>query len=147
MSLGNANLTEGNSQQLKRLSNHFAVLQGKKKEIEAQLDELKKEISEVDIQLQDEMKKLDVEKFSTPRGTFYVNHSFNCSVADADLAFQFLRARGSGDLIKETVNARSLSSAMKELAGEGEISLDELEENGIKYFTKETVRIRGLKSN
>jgi len=140
-------LDEKHSQQVKRLSNHYAVLTGKKRELEAALTEIKSEIEKASEKLQKEMEAQGLENFKSPRGTFYVNRSTNCSVADSDLAFPYLKKMGAEGLIKQTVNAKSLSSTVKEWAEGGKVILDDLAENGINLYVKETVRIRGLKSN
>lgn len=143
----NPELTEKNSQRVKKLSNHLAVLTGKKRELEAQTSEVKTEIEKVGEELRKEMASLGIENFKSPRGTFYVNRSTNCSVADSDLAFPYLEEMGAGGLIKKTVNAKSLSSTVKEWVEEGKVILDDLGDKGINLYIKESVRIRGLKSN
>ena len=142
----NPQLTEDNSQKIKRLSNHFAVLTGKKKELQAQLEEIELELKEVDQKLQDEMKVLNIENFKTPRGTFYINRRLWCSVKDSDPAFEYLENIGLGGLIQKKVNTVSLSSDIKKLVEEGKVILDELETHGISQRVDESVRVRGLKT-
>jgi hypothetical protein len=46
---------------------------------------------------------------------FTVSQRFSCSMPDKDAGMKWLRENGLGDLIQETVNSGTLSSAMKRL--------------------------------
>lgn len=133
---------------IKMLSNKLAAYEMSKDELEAKMKDVKKEIKAISDKLILAMRGSDVESFKSPSGaTFYINTATRASIKDQDKAFSFLEEVGQDSLIKRTVNASSLSSAVKEWVENGTVLLTDLEEKGISIFIDESVRIRGLKTS
>lgn len=135
-------LTEAQNQ-IKHLSTKLATLLDDRDRLREQEKGLTATILDTQVQLQQRMDAQDITTFKTPRGTFYKHTQLRASVADADTAFAFLRSSGNGGLIKETVNAQSLSSAMSQLVSEGVMLLTDLEAQGIRAYIDESIRVRG----
>ena len=86
----------------------------KKKELEDETKRMTAEIEKLDKQLSDEMAKEECPNFSHNGSTFYLTSKLYASpkAGGKEAMFAALRAKGFGDMIKESVNANSLSSAL-----------------------------------
>jgi len=80
----------------------------------------------------------DVQKLTIDNQTLYCRQEFYASMPDKERGFDWLRNEGLGDLIYETVNARTLSSAMKERLQNDE----EVPDTVVKISTKEKIGMR-----
>lgn len=129
---------------IKQLSNHLALEKAEKRDLEKKLKDINKKIDETSDQLRKMMEAQDMQNFTTSRGTFYINRQTRARVIDTALAFPFLRSSGLGSLIKETVNASSLSSAVKEMVESGALDLSQTQNLGVEVCVDETVKILGL---
>jgi hypothetical protein len=135
-------ITEANDS-IKKLSNSLATLMDEKDKRERELKDLKKNIDDVNKTLMGLMQNQDIKNFKTPRGTFYLRNDFHASILDQDPAFEFLRARELDGIIKQTVHHRTLASEVKRMVFEGEISLFDLEQYGIKAYVDTKVSVLG----
>lgn len=130
------------SQGLQTLSKDLANWRREKDRLEAELKTVEENIKKYNDDLLKVMQTEEIEKFTTPDGTFYINRATRARVVNPDVAFGFLRNVGLGDLIKEAVNAQSLSSAIKEQVSDGKFLLTDLENQGISVYVDESVRVR-----
>lgn len=127
---------------LKMLSNQLSDLKAEKDNLDGRVSELETKIKDIQKEMLQVMSNAGMESFRTPRGLFYTHTATRARVLNPEAAFEFLRENNLGGLIKETVNANSLSSDIRRLAEEGAIALEDLEANGIGVFIDESVRIR-----
>lgn len=101
-------------------------------------------IEELDRQLSDAMVEQELEKFSRNGSTFYLKTSLYAS-APADRKeelFQALRQNGYGSLVVETVNARTLSSFVKEQKEANEDKIPQWLADVVSTYEKTTVGVR-----
>ncbi len=129
------------------MGNRMAELMNQKDSLKLQLDGIQTEIKSISEVLCKRMRAEDIDKFSSSYGTVYINTSTRARVVDSDIAFEWLRSNGNEGLIKETVNARSLSSVVKAMIEEGKMLLSDLDAKGISCFIDEQARILGRKDN
>ena len=82
---------------------------------------LKAERMEMEEELNIQMENIGIDSFRTEDATFYVKQNWYANVAKGDQPrfFAWLRERNFGDLIFETVNARTLSAFTKDRQIEG----------------------------
>ena len=89
-----------------------------------ELKELTTENNEAIMEARDALAKamIDAESPRISRGGFMYSlgekTEYNKRGCDEEQFFEFLRENGLGDIIKPTVNARTLNSAMKEVVGQ-----------------------------
>jgi hypothetical protein len=85
------------------------------------------------------MEAVGIESFKTSMGSFYTRSDFYAGISaeNRQLMFAWLRDNDLGSLIKETVNSRTLSAAIKEVMAEGESIPNE-----IKVSIKKRIGIR-----
>ena len=101
-------------------------------------------IEELDRQLSDAMVEQELEKFSRNGSTFYLKTSLYAS-APADRKtelFQALKQNGYGSLVVETVNARTLSSFVKEQKEANEDKIPQWLADVVSTYEKTTVGVR-----
>ncbi len=101
-------------------------------------------IEELDRQLSDAMVEQELEKFSRNGSTFYLKTSLYAS-APADRKtelFQVLKQNGYGSLVVETVNARTLSSFVKEQKEANEDKIPQWLADVVSTYEKTTVGVR-----
>lgn len=101
-------------------------------------------IEELDRQLSDAMVEQELEKFSRNGSTFYLKTNLYAS-APADRKgelFQALRQNGYGSLVVKTVNARTLSSFVKEQKEANEDKIPQWLADVISTYEKTTVGVR-----
>lgn len=90
--------------QLKQMKKHF---EDKKKAIQAQLDEVERE-------LVTEMEDEELENFKSNGRLFYMRPEVYVSIDNSDELFKYLRDTGHGECIKETVHNSTLKAIVKE---------------------------------
>lgn len=101
-------------------------------------------IEELDRQLSDAMVEQELEKFSRNGSTFYLKTSLYASAAAdrKEELFQALRQNGYGSLVVETVNARTLSSFVKEQKEANEDKIPQWLADVVSTYEKTTVGVR-----
>ena len=125
------------------LAEQLKAAKDKKKELEDMVDTITAEIEKLDKQLSDEMAKEECPNFTHNGSTFYLTSRLYASpkAGGKEALFAALRAKGFGDMIKEGVNANSLSSFVKE---QRELNKEEIPEwiaEVVNTFEKITVGI------
>ena len=126
------------------LAEQLKAAKDKKKELEDETKRMTAEIEKLDKQLSDEMAKEDCPNFSHNGSTFYLTSKLYASpkAGGKEAMFAALRAKGFGDMIKESVNANSLSSFVKEQRELNNETIPEWIEEVVNTFEKITVGIR-----
>lgn len=104
--------------ELKKKIEQYNALLERKEQLAAQSVENNKEIERVRRELADMMIDTEVYRISSGGFTFTLSEKVNFSKKGGvdELLFDTLREDGLGDIIKETVNPRTLQSALKEIA-------------------------------
>lgn len=104
--------------ELKKKIEQYNALLERKEQLAAQSVENNKEIERVRRELADMMIDTEVDRISSGGFTFTLSEKVNFSKKGGvdELLFDTLREDGLGDIIKETVNPRTLQSALKEIA-------------------------------
>ena len=126
------------------MADRLKAAKDKKKELEAQVKEVSKEIQELDLALSDAMADQEVERFSHKGSTFYLNSRlFASPVAGCkDDLMQALKDRGYGSLVVETVHANTLASFVKEQMAENEDQIPDWLSPVVSTYEKVTVGVR-----
>jgi hypothetical protein len=137
------------TQEQQTLPNPMLLLADKLAAIKDRLDaiadeesELKKEKEAVEKQLIDMMTAEEVEKFTRNGRTFFPQVKTNVSIKadEKEAAHAWLKENGFGDLVKEQVNAQSLTSWYKEMTEQGELPEDFA--SMLNVFEKITIGMR-----
>lgn len=104
--------------ELKKKIEQYNALLERKEQLAAQSVENNKEIERVRRELADMMIDTEVDRISSGGFTFTLSEKVNFSKKGGvdEILFDTLREDGLGDIIKETVNPRTLQSALKEIA-------------------------------
>ena len=104
--------------ELKQKIEQYNALLERKEQIAAQSVENNKEIERVRRELAAMMIDTEVDRISSNGFTFTLSEKVNYSKKGGvdEILFDTLREDGLGDIIKETVNPRTLQSALKEIA-------------------------------
>ena len=109
--------------QLIEAAKELGALRDQKEELEARLKEINKAKTELETQkLPKMMEDAEVEKMTIEGvGTLYTQAGVYASVlaADREMAYDWLRENGHGDIVKETVHHQSLTAWVKEMLGDG----------------------------
>jgi hypothetical protein len=101
------------------LTEAFFDLQEKKEKLKNELSLVQLKMDRMEQELIDCMQNEDLESFKDSNyGTVYMRNSCRAQLLDHDVAFQWLRDNGYGDIIKETVNSNTLSAIVKDLPEE-----------------------------
>lgn len=87
--------------------------------MDAELKGLKGEYAELEDKVFTVMENEDVQKVSVKGRTLYRKIDTYASINNKDLGYRWLKANDFGDLFQTTVNARTLTAAMKEFMAEG----------------------------
>ena len=126
------------------LAEQLKAAKDKKKELEDETKRMTAEIEKLDKQLSDEMAKEECPNFSHNGSTFYLTSKLYASpkAGGKEAMFAALRAKGFGDMIKESVNGNSLSSFVKEQRELNNETIPEWIEEVVNTFEKITVGIR-----
>ncbi len=116
----------------------------RKKELEAEEKENNALIEELNRELSDQMTEAQVPNFSRNGAVFYLRNDIYASPRDGDreALFAALRANGYGDLVTETVNARTLNAFAREQMEASEGELPEWLDRVVSAYEKTTVGVR-----
>lgn len=99
---------------MKELHERFFDLRLKKDQLNQQLKEVQLELDQLESDLVLSMENEGLTQIKSDRGTLYLRDEVYARIEDPNQAFAWLRDNEMGDMIKETVNAKSLSSLVKE---------------------------------
>ena len=115
-----------------------------KTELETQVKEMNAQIEQLDRALSDAMAEQEVERFSHSGSTFYLNTRLYASPASGrkDALMRALKENGYGSIVVETVNAGTLSSFVKEQMAANEDELPTWLSDVVSVFEKTTVGVR-----
>ena len=115
-----------------------------KTELETQVKEMNAQIEQLDRALSDAMAEQEVERFSHSGSTFYLNTRLYASPASGrkDALMRALKENGYGSIVVETVNAGTLSSFVKEQMAANEDELPIWLSDVVSVFEKTTVGVR-----
>lgn len=107
------------------MADRLKSLKKQKKDLEDSVKALGSEIEELDKQLSDAMTEAELDRFSRNGSTFYLHSRLYASPSAGrkDAMMQALKQNGYGSLVVESVNAKTLSSFVREQmeANEGNI--------------------------
>ena len=107
------------------MADRLKSLKKQKKELEDSVKALSSEIEELDRQLSDAMTEAELDRFSRNGSTFYLHSRLYASPSTGrkDAMMLALKQNGYGSLVVESVNAKTLSSFVREQmeANEGNI--------------------------
>ncbi|MCK5617571.1 hypothetical protein KAR91_87715 [Candidatus Pacearchaeota archaeon] len=117
----------GNSDTVLPVLRKLKLLDEKKKEIEAALEKVKQERTEIE---EEAFKRMELESIQSidMDGTLWfrkVSKFFAVKGEMKELANKWLKAHGFGDLFQETVNSRTLSSELKRSEEEDKTEIPE----------------------
>lgn len=124
------------------LADELKGLKEKKKTLDAQLKELNRTISDREAELARQMLTEELQSFQRGGNTFYLNTKTFISAAAGQKPklVELLKQSPYADLIREDVNAQTLSAWARELLENGELP-DEIREC-LNIYEKQTVGIR-----
>ena len=107
------------------MADRLKSLKKQKKDLEDSVKAIGSEIEELDRQLSDAMAETQLDSFSRNGSTFYLHSRLYASPSTGrkDAMMQALKQNGYGSLVVESVNAKTLSSFVREQmeANEGNI--------------------------
>lgn len=129
------------------LADKLKELRETKKFAEQELKEINAEIDQVDYELSELMAQTETQNFTRSGTMFCLTTSTRASALDGrkDELYNALRTEGFGNLIYETVNANSLSAFVKEQISENSDNLPEWLNGLVNVFEKTTVSVRNAK--
>lgn len=132
------------NQEIFNMADKLKAVKDHKKELEAQVKEVGKEIEQLDLALSDAMAEADLDRFSRNGSTFYLTSRLFASPAEGhkEELMQTLKDRGYGSIVVETVNANTLASFVKELMAENGDAVPEWLAGVVSTFEKVSVGIR-----
>lgn len=98
------------------LADRLKAAKDEKKELDAQVKEVRAAVEQLDLALSDAMTEAECERFSRNGSTFYLNTRLYASpvAGHKEELFQALKENGYGEIVTETVNANTLASFVKE---------------------------------
>ena len=102
--------------QILQMADQYRTMQEQKKELDAQVKSLGEEIRKLDLALSDAMAEAELDRFSHNGTTFYLKSRLFASPAAGkqEAMIKALKANGYGSIVKESVNANTLASFIKE---------------------------------
>lgn len=96
------------------LTNKLYQLREEKKILDEQLSALKEQIETVEADIIAWMEANGLEQIKDKNGTTYLKPDVYARITDEATAFAWLQENGHGDIIKQTVHNRTLTSLVKE---------------------------------
>ncbi len=132
------------SDRLFTLADRLKELRNAKQEAEQRVKELNAAIDDVDYELSELMAQTETQSFSRAGTMFYLTTKTRAS-AKADRKTELydqLKAQGFGDMVYETVNANSLSAFVKEQTAENGDAMPSWLDGLVTLFEKTTVGVR-----
>ncbi len=132
------------NQEIFNMADKLKAAKDHKKELEAQVKEVGKEIEQLDLALSDAMAEADLDRFSRNGSTFYLTSRLFASPAEGrkEELMQTLKDRGYGSIVVETVNVNTLASFVKELMAENGDAVPDWLAGIVSTFEKVSVGIR-----
>lgn len=127
------------------IADRLRELNAQKKELKEQTGKLNAEIDAVNKQLYDLMVSEEVQSFNRDGTTFYLHSEQYASVVAGahDELHLRLREHGFGDIIKESVNVRTLTAFVKEQSAATENEeLPEWMKDLVNVYVKDEVRMK-----
>lgn len=126
------------------LADKLKELKARKKELEDAAKEISTEIETVDQEMVQMMIDQEMQNFSRAGTLFYLNtKTYASPVAEKKPElFTALKDEGFGDLIKETVDSRSLSAFVNEQIEENDDKLPDWLDGLVNTFDKTTIGMR-----
>lgn len=126
------------------LADKLKELKARKKELEDAAKEISTEIETVDQEMVQMMIDQEMQNFSRAGTLFYLNtKTYTSPVAEKKPElFTALKDEGFGDLIKETVDSRSLSAFVNEQIEENDDKLPDWLDGLVNTFDKTTIGMR-----
>lgn len=126
------------------LADELKAAKDEKKALDAQVKEVNARIETLDKELSDVMANAECEKFTRNGSTFYLNSRLFASpmAGNKDAIIAAPKENGYGDIVTETVNANTLASFCKEQMAANEDELPEWLTPVVNIFEKVTVGIR-----
>lgn len=128
---------------IKELADIYDEARKEKDRCEAALKEANKNLDKASAELADAMINEELASFKTDEATFslVVKDYYRPDAERKEDLYAALRAGGLGDIVKETVNANTLSAVMRELAEEtGELPAEY--EGLVQCYSKTTISRR-----
>lgn len=98
----------------KLVAERYDELDAQRKRINAVLENLSR-VTLPEMMQEAGVKTVTVENLNGANYRFTVSQRFSCSMPDKEQGMNWLRENNLGDLIQETVNAQTLSSAIKKM--------------------------------
>lgn len=106
-----------NEQQLSpvfALADRLVALRERKEELKAKTEENNAEIDRVERELLEQMQVNELQNFKRSGKQFICSSKVWASAVDKDKVYAWMKENDYGDLVKETVNANSFNSLVKE---------------------------------
>ena len=113
----------------------------KKKELEAELSNIKKKMAKMEEQLIDGLIDNEMHKVSIAGKTCYVHNMTYASVKDKQKAMEVLKQNGFEDYISEGINNNSISALIRHLQSEEGEGIPESFRGVIDPFEKISLRV------
>ena len=128
---------EAPGQDLTQALAEYAKILDHEQQVKFDLDQIHGVRESAEAQLYALLEAAGFSKVTTEAGTFYRRDDLYASAEDKPAAFAWLREHGYGELITETVNARTLTAFVKELREAGkEVP------KGVKLTIKKRIGVR-----
>ena len=117
-----------------------------KRQLQAELDEVKKQLAKEEELLSAEMVERELQNFKRKGILFYLQAEYYPSIPADDgtqkLFFKSLRKEGFGDIVKETVHPQTLKAFVKEQMQRNDDELPEWMDGLVNVYIKNGVRTR-----
>lgn len=103
--------------------NRYIDLTNLKKEIKKQLEDLQKQLNVLSVQLIEEFEQDSVQSLNVSDHTVFLRRTLRASTYGKDIqkCIAFLDANGYNDIVKQAINANTLSAHVRELEDKGEL--------------------------
>ena len=126
------------------LADQLRALREQKKNLEERVKALNAEIDALDAKLVQAMIDQETQSFNRSGKLFYLKTVTRASAkaGEQERLYQWLKDNGYGDLVKETVNAQTLTGFAKELMEENDDELPGDLADMVNIFEKQTVAMR-----
>lgn len=140
-------MTETSEEVVQKLSPVFALadqlveLRDRKAALEAQTKENNAEIERVERELLEQMQANDLQNFKRSGKQFICSSKVWASPVDKEKVYSWMKENGYGDMVKETVNANSFNSLVKEWLDQDGFVPDEVADV-INVTERATVMVR-----
>lgn len=126
------------------LADQLRALREQKKDLEERVKVLNAEIDALDAKLVQAMIDQETQSFNRSGKLFYLKTVTRASAkaGEQERLYQWLKDNGYGDLVKETVNAQTLTGFAKELMEENDDELPGDLVDMVTIYEKQTVAMR-----